>query len=294
MDEVHVRAARVARRWNVEIGSRIETGSSLIAFGHRGAEQVVLKVVKRPGDEWRSGEVVNAFGGRGVVRALGYDDGAVLLERIVPGTALVEVIRPLLNEAVDLDNYKAAHQLGDAIIAAAKKAKSASLVFELQKRMDEIAGIEKNFAKLQGYLDRVRKDPKDATANLELGKYFGFQKRRWEKALPYFAAGSDEKLKKLAQDDMKNPAVVGIDDLQHARARQRSRVERLSARGWIEGGALEHQRGFSLVRRVLDDLGVEFHRIGIVVIQALGHLPILSPGLVAHPAASAAIGAGPR
>ena len=70
------------------------------------------------------------------------------------------------------------------------------------------------------------------------------------------------------------------------RARQRSRVERLSARGGIEGGTLKHQRGLSLVGRVLDDLGFEFHRIGIVVIQALGHLSILSPGLVAHPEAS--------
>lgn len=93
MDEVHVRADRLARRWSVEIESRIETESSLIAFGRRGNEQVVLKVVKRAGDEWRSGEVVNAFGGRGVVRALECEDGVVLLERIVPGTSLVDLTR---------------------------------------------------------------------------------------------------------------------------------------------------------------------------------------------------------
>ena len=93
MDEVHVRADRLARRWSVEIDSRIETESSLIAFGHRGAEHVALKVVKQAGDEWRSGEVVNAFGGRGVVRTLEYEDGAVLLERIVPGTSLVDLTR---------------------------------------------------------------------------------------------------------------------------------------------------------------------------------------------------------
>jgi streptomycin 6-kinase len=91
--EVHVRADRLARGWSVEIDSRIETQSSLIAFGRRGAEQVVLKVVKRPGDEWRSGDVVSAFGGHGVVRALEYEDGAVLLERIVPGTSLVDLTR---------------------------------------------------------------------------------------------------------------------------------------------------------------------------------------------------------
>jgi streptomycin 6-kinase len=93
VDEVHVRADRLARRWSVEIDSRIETESSLIAFGRRGIEQVVLKVVKRAGDEWRSGDVVSAFGGHGVVRALEYEDGAVLLERIVPGTSLVDLTR---------------------------------------------------------------------------------------------------------------------------------------------------------------------------------------------------------
>ena len=62
-------------------------------------------------------------------------------------TCLVDLIRPLLNEAVDLDHYKAAHQLGDAIVNAAKKAKSPSLVLELQRRVEEIKGIEKTFGK---------------------------------------------------------------------------------------------------------------------------------------------------
>ena len=70
-----------------------DTETSLLVFGRRGGEPVVLKVVKREGDEWRSGEIVHAFGGRGVVRVLEYEDGAALLERIVPGTNLVELTR---------------------------------------------------------------------------------------------------------------------------------------------------------------------------------------------------------
>ena len=90
---VHLRASRLARRWRVEIESSTETEGSLIAFGRRAAEPVVLKVVKQPGDEWRSGEVARAFGGRGTVRVLEHDDGAALFERIVPGTALVRLTR---------------------------------------------------------------------------------------------------------------------------------------------------------------------------------------------------------
>ena len=147
----------------------------------------------------------------------GYDVDALLLKADVlgvavasandkeAGVALVELIRPLLNEAVDLDHYKAAHQLGDAIIAAAKKAKSPSLVLELQKRIEEVQAIEKNFGKLNTYLERVQKNPDDGEANLELGKYFGYQKRRWEKALKYFASCSDDAMKKLAQQDLLAP-----------------------------------------------------------------------------------------
>jgi streptomycin 6-kinase len=48
--------------------------------------------VKRPGDEWKSGDIVRAFGGRGMVRALEHEDGAVLLERLRPGTALTGLV----------------------------------------------------------------------------------------------------------------------------------------------------------------------------------------------------------
>jgi len=53
----------------------------------------VLKVVQRPNDEWHAGDVLAAFGGRGVVRVLEHTAGAMLLERLDPGTPLVELVR---------------------------------------------------------------------------------------------------------------------------------------------------------------------------------------------------------
>jgi streptomycin 6-kinase len=85
------RLEELAREWGVRIGQRIETEGSLIAFGCRGDQRVVLKVVKRPGDEWRSGEVLSAFAGRGVARVDEYVDGALLLERLDPGDSLAEL-----------------------------------------------------------------------------------------------------------------------------------------------------------------------------------------------------------
>ena len=75
--------------WNVTVDRVTETPTSLLAFGHHGRQAVVLKVVKTLASEWWSGEILNAFGGRGVVRVLDIADGAVLLEQLQPGDSLL-------------------------------------------------------------------------------------------------------------------------------------------------------------------------------------------------------------
>jgi len=79
------------RDWNVAVQSTLETETSLVAFGTRGNQPVVLKVIRQPGDEWRCGEVLRAFDGRGMVRVYEYTEGAVLLEMLNPGTSLAAV-----------------------------------------------------------------------------------------------------------------------------------------------------------------------------------------------------------
>ena len=82
-----------AERWSVTLDdASIETASSLIGFGIRRGRRVVLKIVKRPGDEWLAGSITRAFDGPAMVRVLELDDGAVLLERALPGTSLVDVV----------------------------------------------------------------------------------------------------------------------------------------------------------------------------------------------------------
>jgi streptomycin 6-kinase len=76
------------RDWSVVVEDSLETESSFVAFGRRGTQPVVLKVMRQPGDEWRSGEVLGALGGKGVVRVYEFVEGAVLLERLNPGTPL--------------------------------------------------------------------------------------------------------------------------------------------------------------------------------------------------------------
>lgn len=84
-------SSRVEERiseWNIRVEETLETGSSIVVFGRRGDQPVVLKVLRQQGDEWRSGEVLKVFNGNGTVRVYEYIEGAVLLERLTPGTPL--------------------------------------------------------------------------------------------------------------------------------------------------------------------------------------------------------------
>ena|SRR2546425_769372 len=81
------------RNWRVVVERTLETASSFMAFGRRGNQPVVLKVVKYPGDEWRAGEILDLFDGSGVVRAYEHSEGAVLMEWLTPGHCLVEIVR---------------------------------------------------------------------------------------------------------------------------------------------------------------------------------------------------------
>jgi streptomycin 6-kinase len=76
------------REWDILVQDTLDTQSSFIMFGGRGKQRVVLKVLRQPGDEWRSGEALEVFDGKGIVRVYEHVGGAVLLERLTPGTPL--------------------------------------------------------------------------------------------------------------------------------------------------------------------------------------------------------------
>ena len=79
-----------ADRWQVTIREIRETGTALLGFGVRAEEAVVIKIARAGGDEWKAGAVAAAFQGRGMVRVLAHEPGAVLLEQLRPGTPLIE------------------------------------------------------------------------------------------------------------------------------------------------------------------------------------------------------------
>lgn len=86
------RLERLADSWGVVIESVRRTASSLLAFGVRADQPVVLKVTDAAGDEASVGRVAAAFHGEGMVRVLEHETGAALFERLTPGTPLAELV----------------------------------------------------------------------------------------------------------------------------------------------------------------------------------------------------------
>jgi streptomycin 6-kinase len=108
MGQLEKRVEERVRDWGVVVHDTLETQSSFIAFGKRGNQPVVLKVIRQPGDEWRCGAVMAAFGARGMARVYEYIEGAVLLERLNPGAQLASV-------ALDGRDEEATEILADVI-----------------------------------------------------------------------------------------------------------------------------------------------------------------------------------
>jgi streptomycin 6-kinase len=89
--ELNSRIVERARAWGVTIERAAATETSVLVYGKRAGKPVVMKIAKHAGDEWRSGEVAAAFGGRGVVRVYEHVGGAAVLEHVQPGEQLASV-----------------------------------------------------------------------------------------------------------------------------------------------------------------------------------------------------------
>jgi streptomycin 6-kinase len=86
------RFAAHAREWDVKVNEIRTTETSQLGFGTRGDRPVVLKVIRTEnGEEWRCGEVLEAFGGAGMIRPIAHKPGAALLPRLTPGHDVVSL-----------------------------------------------------------------------------------------------------------------------------------------------------------------------------------------------------------
>jgi len=122
---------------------------------------------------------------------------------------VVDTAQVLAQEAVQADDYEAALDLLTTAEAAAKKLKIVSLVSAVRKRQEEVLAAEKEYGRWKPFAETLRKDPTDARANLEMGRYFALLKGNWGKGLALLAGGSDAALKEAAGMDLGGPKDAG-------------------------------------------------------------------------------------
>lgn len=120
--------------------------------------------------------------------------------------SLVEVFQEYADAAVAQQRYQAAHEVASAVYAAAQRAPGTELRKAVYDRRKEIDQLHQQWQQVQAALAAAEKNPDDAEANLELGRWYCFEQRDWQKGLPYLAKGSDARLKSLARLELDSPA----------------------------------------------------------------------------------------
>jgi len=117
-------------------------------------------------------------------------------------SAIAERALALIDQAVEKDDFVAAEYLGSLALDAARKGRDGQLVKRIVARNKEIEGIAKAYEGINDALLRLKENPVDPDANLAVGRYYCFFKRRWDRGLPMLALGGDEQLKKLAMKEL--------------------------------------------------------------------------------------------
>lgn len=118
---------------------------------------------------------------------------------------LIDTALVLLEDALAEDDFPSSNKLLEAAENAARKLRSVPLVSSIRRRLDEVKKLEKEFAVWQPFAQKLAKDPEDADANLEMGKYQAFIKGNWDRGLQLLVRGGDNKLRKLAALDLADP-----------------------------------------------------------------------------------------
>jgi hypothetical protein len=118
---------------------------------------------------------------------------------------VVDASLVLLEDALEADDFETASTLVSTAEAAARKLKIVSLVSAVRKRQSDVEQQRKVFDQWRPFAEKLLKNPKDAEANLEMGKYYAFRKGNWDKGLALLTHGTDAELKALAAQDLKQP-----------------------------------------------------------------------------------------
>jgi WD40 repeat protein len=118
---------------------------------------------------------------------------------------VAEAALELAQEQLEAEQLEAAQRLLSHAAIAAHKADNGPLLKQVRGRAKEVDAYQAQGASARDAAAILDRNPRDAKANLALGKYLCFWKGSWTEGLPHLALGSDRGLQALARDDLADP-----------------------------------------------------------------------------------------
>jgi hypothetical protein len=116
--------------------------------------------------------------------------------------AAVEHAIPLVRAAAAADDYERARRLVDTALASARRLRG-ELLKEVVDLRKQIVEAEEAYTEVAKTLAILEEKPTDPDANLAAGKYYCLVKGDWDRGIPMLALGSDERMRTLAQKELK-------------------------------------------------------------------------------------------
>jgi hypothetical protein len=120
-------------------------------------------------------------------------------------TVIAEAAYSLVDEAIADERYDAALDLANLSLRLATAAKAMALRDQARDAIEHVKQIQKRQTTVEGANSALASDPDNAEANLVIGKYQCLIKQDWKAGLPRLAKGSDDELRKLAEQELQPP-----------------------------------------------------------------------------------------
>ncbi|MEY4180449.1 MAG: hypothetical protein RLY70_4023 [Planctomycetota bacterium] len=145
------------------------------------------------------------------------------LEQAVVNLAAETELAPLYDnslqlgdEALQLDDFKAAQSLYKIAMNAARRGRSAEREYQMNLRENDLRETRIAYQRITDHVHTLVRAPEDPAANAAVGRYYLLIKRDWDRGLPMVARGDNAELRKLAAADLAQPteaeALVAVGD----------------------------------------------------------------------------------
>ncbi|MGF1581320.1 MAG: hypothetical protein ACFCD0_18305 [Gemmataceae bacterium] len=119
--------------------------------------------------------------------------------------SVTDVLLQDIRQAVAKDEYDVGLELAKVAKKVARQTKSLPLVLDVRRAYRDLIETKQQFAKLSPYANTLKKNPEDAKANAEMGRYLCLRKGQWARGLFLLAQSDDAELRVLAQRDLAKP-----------------------------------------------------------------------------------------